>query len=478
MPASDRTRLGAADTTEPGAGDTVDEHGSGSHPPRPPPNKGPGPLIAAGLAICVGLGGAFFALTQDPPTPIEKPPPKGDPVEESFDERLAKARTCLDSMSDSPDWDRCEAAVKRALDDDPIHQDANAIARRLGTERAAHKEWTQGNQALGFSRIEDAFEALERIPRDSYYFARARELAQRTLPEAKKMWTERCKKYASTNKWPQAAVDCGWVMRVGCGALHEAELSPAPNQPRCVSKGKPKDCWAPKDENLGRLLAAMEKTDPGAAPWVCPRHPLYSEDKAPVVVAESLPPQGDPALDKALGLYVKGNVNEANTGLQKLQEKTENAAIHSKARALQRDITSADGLLKQGQTHLAQGRIESAAKAFEEALEIDKRLSGKALTALRKTIQTEMAEAALERARQPMERGDIKAGCKLLKLGYKFGKANIDLLTALNACSNAAAGTLAGAKDCAALDGVIELSVDPDGVKEKAQAKKAELGCP
>lgn len=427
------------------------------------------------LLVLVGGGIVAYFASEDEklPPPVVKPPP---PPVRSPEESLARARTCLDSMSDAPDWDACDAAVKAVLDDNPIHKDGNDVQRRLTAERAAHKEWVAGNQALGFNRVEDGFEALERIPRDSYYFARAHELVGRARPEAEKSWAERCKKYASTNKWPQATVDCGWLLRVSCGGMSDLDLRPSPTQAICL-KGKPKGCWWPKSEDLGRLLTALEKTDPGAPLWSCPRHPLYLEEKVPPPPSEGPPSLGDPALDKALGLYVKGNVNDAVNQLQKLQEKTENAAQHSKARGLQRDIQSADGLLKQGQTHLAQGKLDSAAKAFDEALELDKKYTGRVVSVLRKTAQTEMGEAALLRGQPLLERGDLRGGCKLLKLGGRFNRANVDLLNALLKCTQAAGNALAAAGDCAALDGVLELAVEPDGIKEKAEAKKAELGC-
>jgi ABC transport system ATP-binding/permease protein len=476
--ANDRTRLGAADTTEPGAGDTVDEHGSGPHRPEPPRKPPVGLFVAAGLALAAIAGTVAWLASQDEtkadPTPVVKPPPK---LLRSTDENLARARTCLQSLNDSPDWDACEAAAKAVLDENPIDSDGNDIQKKLTAERAAHKEWVGGSQALGLNRVEDGLEALERIPRASFFFARAHELTHRTLREAQKSWGERCKKYASTGKWPQAAVDCGWLLRTSCNAMAEFERRPAAGQPTCV-KGKPKGCWAPKSEDLGRLLTALEKTDPGAPPWQCPDHPLYHVPEPPPPPVKRAPPLGDVALDRALEVYLSGRVNEAVTHLQKLQEKTENAALHGKARALQRDLQSADGLVKQGQTHLAQGKLDSAAKAFDEAFELEKKYAGTVVSALRKTAQAEMGEAALTRARPLMERGELKGGCKLLKLGGRFNRANVDLLNALLQCTQAASQALSTAGDCAALDSVLELAVEPDGLREKAEAKKAELACP
>jgi hypothetical protein len=45
-------------------------------------------------------------------------------------------------------------------------------------------------------------------------------------------------------------------------------------------------------------------------------------------------------------------------------------------------------------------------------------------------------------------------------------------------CTQAASQALSTAGDCAALDSVLELAVEPDGLREKAEAKKAELACP
>lgn len=471
----DRTRLGAADTTEPGAGDTVDEHGSGSHPSKPPPKK-PQPLlgVAVAVAVAAGLAGGYALLGGEPEQP-PPPPPKKDDEQAYLQKFQAAARSCLESVRD-PDWDTCEAATRSALDLNPIDRETLELQRRLGAERAAFDAFKQGAQALELSRVEDGFELLEKIPRDSFYFPRAWELVRSRLPEATRTWAERCKKYASGNKWPQAELDCGWHQRVSCGALSEAELLPPVGTPSCARE-KVKGCWTPKDETLARLLVAREKIDPARAPWTCPRHPLYLEEKKAAVAKPAAASLGDPALDRALALYLKGNVNVAVTQLQKLQERTENAAQHAKARSLQRDLVGADGLLKQAQTQLAQGHLEPAAKAFDEAAAVEQKYSPEP-SQQRKEAQAELAAAALQKAGPLLQRNDARGACRLLKLGFRFHRANMDLLNELTRCSNMANTALGAATDCAGLDTALELSVETDGLKPKIEAKKAELACP
>jgi hypothetical protein len=230
------------------------------------------------------------------------------------------------------------------------------------------------------------------------------------------------------------------------------------------------------------FFAARAAAEPHAPAWVCPRHPLYLDGKAkPKVLAKDAPPAfGDAAIDKAFALYLAGNPGAAVLGLQKVQENTQSASVHATARGLQRDIVAVDGQMKTGQTQIAQGKLEAAAKAFDEALALDaKMVTSGPPSALRKQMQADLAQAAYERGQPALARGDNnKAACRTLKLGYRFSKANQELLQAVTQCTGHAAAALASAKDCAALDEAIELSVEGDAIKDKAEIAKRHMNCP
>jgi tetratricopeptide (TPR) repeat protein len=478
----DKTRIArvGADTTEPGAGDTVDEPGAEHHPSPPPPRKGSSGTIVAlgliGLALLVAFGSWEF---QREKTPDEvKPAIVEVPAESEVPGLLAKARQCLDSDDESPKWDACDAAAKRVLDINPIDRDGNEVTQKLTAERAAFETLRKGTQALTMNRVEDAFELYEKVPHGSHYFLKAYDQAQRALPDARKMWSERCKKYASAGKWPQAEVDCGWYLRTTCEQLGDEEILGPPLVAHCT-KPKQKACWTPKNENVARLYEARLKLDPNAATWMCPKLPLYREAKAtsgPAAPVVSFP---DSAIDKAFGPYLKGDPNASVLELQKLQEKTENAAQHAQARSLQRDIAAIDGLVKTGRTQIDQGKFEEAAKNFEEALALDAKLAKTTgQGALRKTVLDEVASAAVTRAGPLMDRNDVRGACRALKIGFHFSKSNIDLLNAVSRCTMAASEALKSANDCAALDQVLELAVENDGIAEKATAAKQAQSCP
>jgi tetratricopeptide (TPR) repeat protein len=477
----DKTRIARApaDTTEPGAGETVDEPGAPRHSLRKePPHRSPIGFLVSLVGVFV-LGALVWFLQQPEKVPeVEKLKPPEETEQQKVERLLTRARNCLDSNADAPDWDGCEAAAKSALDLNPIDREANEITKRLAVERTAFDAYSKGGQALGFNRLEDGLELLEKVPRDSHYFLKAYDAAQRVLPDARKTWSERCKKYVDGAKWPQAEVDCGWLMRTTCGQLPEDAFAPLQGQPAC-SHLKVKNCWKPGTEDVTRFLTARDKVEPGQSRWICPKHPLYAEHKPKP--KKFVPPTsfGDKDVDAAFALYLRGNVNDAITALQKFQEKTQNAALHGKARGLQRDIAAIDGLVKTGRTHLAQGKLDAAAKAFDEALELDGKLvNGGEPSTLRKQMQAELSEAALERGAPLLEHGEARAGCKLLKLGYRYQRANLELLTTVNKCTALSAEGLKTAKDCAALDQVIELAVDGDQLKEKAEIAKRAMGCP
>ncbi|MBM4380775.1 MAG: hypothetical protein FJ086_15970, partial [Deltaproteobacteria bacterium] len=66
----------------------------------------------------------------------------------------------------------------------------------------------------------------------------------------------------------------------------------------------------------------------------------------------------------------------------------------------------------------------------------------------------------------------------LFKLGLKYSRSELDLLTASYRCSERAAGIRsAGDATCESLAMAEALAVEGDGNKEKIDARKAELGC-
>jgi hypothetical protein len=205
----------------------------------------------------------------------------------------------------------------------------------------------------------------------------------------------------------------------------------------------------------------------------------------------------DPDVAEAVVLYFDGKDNEAKTTLQaRVKEKQEKAAFHKMADDISKNIESAMGLFKAGESLLSNDDPEHGEEPFREALALDEKIVlGEELAAkpeadkkvlldkfksyLRKNVQHDMSASCYTKGKFYMDRKDEKRACKLWRLGFSFYKGNSDLLKAVtNICTQRAHQMLEEASDCSSLSRVLDYEVTGDGTKEEYEKKKEEMHCP
>ena len=197
------------------------------------------------------------------------------------------------------------------------------------------------------------------------------------------------------------------------------------------------------------------------------------------------------AMGRSLSLYYQGAFADAAVPLQKLLENASKAAVHEEARALLLDINNTISFFKTGQTELSNDRPEQAEAWLRKALALDEKLVlGTALAKLpddqkrrelekrtsfvRKVILEGMSNTCYRNGRTHADAKDLRAACRVWKLGLSFSRTNADLLKAGYFCTQKARDALSSANDCEQLKAVLDLSVDGDGFKEQVQERLAQ----
>lgn len=454
-------------------------------------------VFAAGgvatLLFVAGLVKAFTATPRPPEALLARADGVtaavlSDPAAE-LQKHLSECRSFATSeFGAEPKWDKAEAACERALDLDPIHDEAMSLIQRIHREQVAVHDYAVGVKALERQKEEEALDSFRKIPKDSEYFGRARPQVREAVARVTKRALEDCNRYLRDSRWSAAVPRCERYMGFACQRMSKEQLEPPMGSTLSLKPGRlGRNEWRPKDALYLKFLVARTKLDPQAPMWSCPVADMLVEDERPVdpklqvqdVFKERFK---DRSLNAAMMDYWSGRGNEAIATLQKLRIDDDRANLHAQADELMKDLSNVDQLFKTGQAALQAEDPERAAPAFEEVLEVDGRLMADlALTKpsfYRRNIQQDMASHAYAQGKHWADRGDERQGCRLWRLGFAFYAGNPTLNRAVGFCSSQGLQRLEGAQRCEDLAAVLDYAVKGDGLAEKVAAQKAEWRCP
>lgn len=467
--------------------------------PRPPPSRvfafaSAAAVLVLGVAV-VFAGWSSSPLTpsgEGPPAPLGKLPGR-DPLAQ-LENALAECRT-FSSPEGTPDWRRAQTACDAVLELEPIHQEANALLKRIKVLSACEANLKTAEDQLSAGRLESASGSLEKIDRQcELYLLRAMALAKSTAQEVKKQSGDACSAYAKAGRWDLALERCEVYARYACQLMSPGELYP-PALMRLKVRGPldPKRDWRPSDVRYLTFLEARQKVTPSAPTWKCPELPAFRVPPAAGVatsVANDFPKRStEPAIGRALTDYFQGDLQSAPVHLQRVLEQMSRAQHHAQARELLLDMNQAINVYSNGLSELTNGRTEEAAALFRRALALDARLVlGDRATTLteeererelsrrqsfvRRSIVDSMVSSSYEKGKTLADRKDFRAACRVWKLGSTFSRADIDLLRALtNVCTARAQDAFESAQSCEQLRAVVAYAVDGDGFKEKVEAR-------
>lgn len=443
-------------------------------PPGLPRVVFPRALIAAIPIGAVGLVGGLNVRVPAPST--SAPLDAGSEVQE----QLIRCRSygAADPASE-PDWKKAELACNRALDLDPINEEANRLLLKIDQERTAFDLFHRAQSAAQARDELGALELLARIPETSIYFHQARPLALEVKRRAMKSLEPECRKLLRSHGWMSASAICEKYFSLACQERLSARVGKA-------KAGAPPGPARRQDPLHGLFLRARARVMPGAPSWQCPESKLLRESEQASDVRSRvreafLRRLPDERIGQALFAYWEGNVRAAIATLQRVSTDPRAVPLHSRANALRSRIWTVLQLQKSASGALQARDPERAEKPLRSALQHDREIVGEleqAPSFVERTIEREMADQCYQRGKYWADRSDLRRGCRIWKLGHEFSRSNLALLQALKHCSERAERLLATAGRCGELSLVAELSSDGDGLRSKVQAKQASLRCP
>ncbi len=470
-----------------------------------PKKRGKGLLFAAVggvvLLLAVGVGWKVIAGHQG-----TDPGPGGNggtqkPPEQNLEELLTIARQNASPDLSEPDWDKALDAVNKALEQEPIHQEANELKKRIVREKGCKEAFDKGTKLALRLREEEALDQFAKINDECSYYYKVKPKITDAIEAVKKHAKEDCDAYTTSASYKEALPRCQKFMEFACQDMAHDALYPAATQVICVNGHTKRNCWTPKDKTYLKFLSAKEHIDPGGPLWQCPELQILKKPKPPPdpgkaakdAIAKRIP-DGDVA--QAVIQYFDGKDAEAVNTLQRLREKSEKAKFHAMADNIRANISTVEGLAKEGETHLSNDEPDKAEEPFREALAIDEKIVlGEEEAAkpevekkadlerfksyLRKNIQHDMASACYSKGKGYMDRQDAKHACKEWRLGFSFYKGDSDLLKAVtNVCTQRAHAALEESGDCVSLQRVLDFEVPGDGVREDYDKKREAMKCP
>jgi pSer/pThr/pTyr-binding forkhead associated (FHA) protein/tetratricopeptide (TPR) repeat protein len=439
----------------------------------------------------------------DVPTPLA--PKATVSPENEIEDLLRVCRTYASCEGRQPDWAKAEAACERIIDLEPIHGPANDLMKRIKHERAAEEAFLKGKELSASGRLEDALEAFSKVRPFSKelmgcYFLDTLATAKPVIDETKKLLANECKTYANNGKWENALKRCEAYMRLACQSMRADDLDPPYPQKLKLEGSLGKHDWRPNDSNYLNFLKARNKLRPGEAPWKCPEVPVFRPPPPPpnpesLALSEFKARYTEEAMGRSLQLYFKGAFAEAPVPVQKILESVSKAKLHDEARVLLLDINNAISLFKTGQTELSNDRPEKAEEPFRKALALDEKLVlgekasklkddekrrelEKRSSFVRRGVVEGMSNTCYQKGKAQADKNDFRAACRIWKLGLSFSRANADLLRACYVCTQKATDALKKANSCQALNVVLDLAVEGDGLKERVEESKLENKCP
>jgi pSer/pThr/pTyr-binding forkhead associated (FHA) protein/tetratricopeptide (TPR) repeat protein len=472
--------------------------GEGGDAPAPRNNKGK--LIVAGGVVLALLVAAVIVKAVSTPAPGPQQQ-QGPPPEANIDDLLSVARQNSSPDQGEPDWDKALEAVNKVLEIEPIHQEGNDLKKRVVKEKACKEAMDKGTKLAGRLREEEALEWYAKITEDCSYYYKVKTKISEAIEQVKKKAKADCDSYMDHSQYKEAFPRCQKFMEFACQDMANDQLYPSATQILCIGGARKRNCWTPKDKTYIKFLEAKERIDPGGPLWRCPELAILKKPKPPpdpgAAAKDDIKKRiADPDIADAVTMYFDGKDNEAVNILQRVREKSEKAKYHKLADDIRQNISSVEGLAKEGSTHLSNEEPEKAEEPFREALALDEKIVlGDEMAAkseadkkqaldkfksyLRKNIQHDMSASCYSKGKFYMDRKDEKRACKLWRLGFAFYKGNSDLLKAVtNICTQRAHAALEDASDCTSLARVLDFEVTGDGTKEEYDKKKEEMHCP
>ncbi|MFP2933907.1 hypothetical protein ACLESO_54020 [Pyxidicoccus sp. 3LG] len=409
-----------------------------------------------------------------------------DPAEQ-VQELLSECRSYASSELGPPNWARAEEVCSKALDLDPIHQEANTLIRRIKLEKESFEHFSQGEKLLQRLKPEEALESFRKIQKESEYFRRARGKAREAAEQVTKRAREDCQLYLRNSQWGAAVPRCQTYMAVWCQSQTRESLQPPLGYTLKLEGRLRRNEWRPKDKLFVSFLLARQKLEPNPAPWTCPASDVLEYDDQPtdprsIVDAAIKKRYTNKLLQAAMMDYWSGRGSEALATLQTLRRNYEASQFHAQADELLKTMSTVDQLFKGGESFLAADDPEKAAEPFREALEVDRQLMQELTESkpsfYRRNILQDMADKSYQRGKSWADRQDKRRACKVWKLGFGFYKGNPDLNKAAAFCSSLALATYNGSGGCPDLAAALDYAIKGDGVEELVVEKKKEWSCP
>lgn len=458
-------------------------------PEHTPPRKNQRLLVVAaavaGFLLVAGV--AKVLLTPSAPPPIGGPEPDIMDPSSQVQALLSECRSyAATDLGNEPQWDKAEARCEEARVLDPINAEVNTLIRRIKLEKEAAEYFAQGTKLLSRLKEEDALDVLQKIPKESQYWRRAKIKMDEALAQVNKRAEDDCKRYLRDGQWEAAVPRCDRYMSYWCQRQTREDLEPPLGYSLSLEGRIGKREWRPKDKLFVQFLIARKRADPKAEPWKCVAgyggNVEEGDGHAARVKKMFKERYPNAYMSAAMFDYWGGRGNESIAKLQKVRSNDTLASLHGQTDLLIKDVGNVDNLFKSGQTLLQAGEVERAAEPFTEALEVDKRLMADLWSAVpsfyRKNIEQEMADKAFERGRDWFKREDQLKACRLWKVGFRFYKGNTELIRVLsNICSAQGLRLFAEAKSCGDLSKVLEWAVTGDEIEEKVTKRQQELGC-
>ncbi|MEN9799814.1 MAG: hypothetical protein RL653_3511, partial [Pseudomonadota bacterium] len=458
-------------------------------------------VIAGGAVVALLLVGVVIKASSGEDAPPAQPTLQAnagtgggeEPVAQDLSALLSECRTysALDSVVE-PNWARAEKACAKVLEQEPIHAEALSLAKRIRIEKDAVEIYRQAEKELRLGREEDALVRFGTLPSDSGYYRKARPRVRETIDKLKKSLGDDCMAKVRDRALSSALPRCELFMQFTCCDLGEEFLTPPPGS-KVALDGGGRNAWRPSTSVYeGKVYTAYMRAKlhdrPSESPiYACGGSRIFCSyeqklaDPRQEVMEYARRRYSEKTFQDALVSYWKGNAGEAVVKLQKLRENRDKALLHAEADALRKDVENVANLYKTGGTALQKLNVQDADVVFTEALELDQRIMQemtlKRPSSFRVNIQKDMALAAMQAGRMlANQRQDERRACQLFRLGMKYSKSELDLLTMAARCSERS-GILRNTGDCEQLELAEAIAMDGDGNKEKIAARKAELGC-
>jgi pSer/pThr/pTyr-binding forkhead associated (FHA) protein len=461
------------------------------------------------LAVVLKLmPSSFFGAsgTAGPPTPLL---PTRDSEAMELEKALRECRQHLQVDARSiPNYELARQACTRALDIDPLHNEANRLKQKIALESECASYFEQGKQAVDLFEPEKALEFFEKIdPECKEYRRRAVEPYESARRETEDRAKKDCLKYSkvkTAESWRLAYEQCAIYMKLICRSMSDEELYPPGGKNLVLSTGALKrNEWRPSNEYYRSFLMARSQVDPHAPTWRCPEedgdrfsiHQLDGKGKEAEAKKWFADRFKQADFEQAIFSYYIGKTQDALNKLSAVRNDMRKTNLHEDANRLQVQIRQVDAFFGDGMLSLEKGNVQDAAERFQNALEKDKvlmlgevsgmdeleeraALNNHLRSFFRNNVMVDMPNKCLSIGEDWRKRNNPKRACQIWKVGHHFNKNNTDLLLSLTSYCTSFANELYGkASNCSDLREVLEYAVEGDGLRQKVEKLQSDNDC-